>query len=454
MSTLRYVRDYDRQRGLLTNLSLRKVPGGAATTLTNFRPLPFGDLELRLGQKVYSASPSELAAVVGLARHYRKDGINQFWRGCMGFDEASDQLATPSWVHLVYGETGLQPLIDDLLWTVAYKDILYRGGEASAGMKWDGVNLVSSLVTRHGNPPPTPVPAGVDGGAGSIEAGTYFIRYTFEYGLEGELGESNPSPPSAAIVIGANRRLDAANIQSPNTATPPIYYFWSAAGGKKRVYRTIVSGTDVTAPYYLAGTITGAGTTITLSENNATVQGHQKLSFDNGLPPEGARYATLHKERLWLGWTTDIIGGTGSQVHPNRLHYSKLDASGTGIVDNFGALDFIEVERTANDEITGIIGQYSNLLASKVNSLWQVNGDPPILSRDPISRSIGCFAPRSLIEHRGAIFFMSRKGPYVFTGSSLEPLGDGLQPTWDALGDNLRSCVAFIDDDQVKFAVP
>lgn len=147
---------------------------------------------------------------------------------------------------LASGRLGSQPV--EVLRVSANKILMANGIDPM--LRWDGQEATAETA---GLDPPTTASTLADGGAGALVAGTFYgyVRY-----VDAEGNPSNPSPVSAALVLGASKKISWSGI--PTTSDTKVV--------KKQLLRNT---TGQASTFYVVTEMTGAAiaSTTTFSDN-------------------------------------------------------------------------------------------------------------------------------------------------------------------------------------------
>lgn len=128
-------------------------------------------------------------------------------------------------------------------------------------------------------------------------------------------------------------------------------------------------------------------------------------SNDEG--PVGPQWVVWHTNRLAVA----CLGVGGSLTEPDAIYFSEfLDGS---VWDK--ATWSIRVGAGEGDRISGMVSWSDfNLLVLKERSVWVVNCDPSLevaqFEIKPVTRAIGCSAPKTAVQVGDDVFFLSSQG--------------------------------------------
>lgn len=234
------------------------------------------------------------------------------------------------------------------------------------------------------------VPATDDGTAGSVPDGIHHYKLTFMYY---DFEESNPSPASTAVTVGAG------------AGTVPLTYVPVGGYGvtARKVYRD-----NNDSIYRLIGTISN-NTATTFNDQEST--GTDLIPDDNGLPPV-ADYIINHKDMTWLF--------TG-----NSAYYSD-----PGFPDIFPTTNFITLN--TKDIVKGVVIFNDRIIVFNRNSFGQILGETEDeFKYASLNDNIGCVDIRSIqirtLHGIPVLLILSDKGVYSFNGSSIEYISASIE---------------------------
>lgn len=107
-------------------------------------------------------------------------------------------------------------------------------------------------------------------------------------------------------------------------------------------------------------------------------------------------------------------------------------------------------------EILGVFSSVGGLYALTAHSLFRINIDPDGLRAEPISRTIGCVAPKSVCDlPDGSVIWLARDGFYRFDGSQIARISDQIYPLTERINKaRVGLAVAVFDSGEYLCAVP
>ena len=145
---------------------------------------------------------------------------------------------------------------------------------------------------------------------------------------------------------------------------------------------------------------------------------------DRSPPPKG-KYVSAWQNLAVLA---------GNITSPKTFYWSDID--GPEYWPSFGT-NQADVETSEGDIITGIAPNNELFAIFSSRSITTVTGDITNgnIRVDQLTRDVGCVAHATIQEVRGALAFLSDRGPYFMTGGQLPaPIGeDRIEPVFDRL---------------------
>jgi len=265
-------------------------------------------------------------------------------------------------------------------------------------------------VTSGGSPDFTPGFAGSTGG--TLTPATYYFVFTYYFGPDKELGESNPSGEHSYTLVGPNNRIVISGLPA---AAPrdDIGYI--------RIYRTLATGASG-GPYYYVGEVQIGTTTINIDTGDAALAfANFELETDHDLPPTGARSVALHRDRLWLV----------QDDPPNRIIWSLVGQPYVYPTENYSDELFRQTR-----EITTIFSLGPRLYCS-TDTIWVLVGDQESnFYWENLQNTQGFIAEQSVRRADGVVLGLGTTDVLVFDGTNTSPLlnvrgvVEGILPTF------------------------
>ena len=239
---------------------------------------------------------------------------------------------------------------------------------------------------------PSVRPTLADGGAGDLIAADYYGIVTFYNSETG--AESNPSPVSLVLTLGASKRI----------AWSAIPVSLNGQVNARRLYRTLPGQQG---QYFFVGQINDNFTT-TYDDNVLTADLGDAASFKNGLPPANLAFNAIFKERLFVTDTVDVL-------------YSELSKP-----ESYSALSVIPVYRDDGHRITVLHTFGDRLVVGKTNGIHFLVGTDPTVDFQllTLTNRHGCFSHYSMKNAEGLLFWFGGDDFYGSDGTSTEPLSD------------------------------
>lgn len=229
-----------------------------------------------------------------------------------------------------------------------------------------------------------------DGGAGTLSAADYRAVYTY-YNTATAI-ESNPSPVSNTLALGANKKINYTGITvSPNT-------FVNA----RRVYRTLP---DQIGEYFFVFQISNNVDTTYSGEQVGVADLGRTVSFNNGVPPAGLEIGCVWNERLFASDGTDLF-------------FSEF------LLPECFSEDYISVFPDDGHVIRGLLAFGDRLIIGKTNKMhYLVGTDASDFALHTLSDAHGCKSHHSLKTAEGLMFwFGTGKAVFRSDGTSVHDI--------------------------------
>lgn len=288
-----------------------------------------------------------------------------------------------STISLIPNQTGFTIPTSPRRWAMfQYKNILY-------GLR-TGIGLVRSdgtYVGPAGIAAPTAAAVLADGGVGAIPAASFKGVYTFYNANTGM--ESNPSPVSNTLALGANRKIDWTGIGvSSNTQVT-----------SRRIYRTLP---DQSGEYFLVAEIANNTQTNYGGDNTLAQDLDRAVSQTNGVPPNLLRFGTVWKERLFASDSKDLFH------------------SQDGLLEAFDPDAVIPVFPDDGHEMRAIHAFGDRLIIGKTNKIhYLVGSDPDTFALLTLSDRHGCVSHHSMQSAEGHLFWLGFDNVYRSDGNNV-----------------------------------
>lgn len=263
-----------------------------------------------------------------------------------------------------------------------YKNICY-GLRANVGL----VRSDGTYVGPAGIAAPTVAPTLADGGAGAIPAASFKGVYTF-YNSNTDM-ESNPSPVSNTLALGANRQISwtgigvSANVQVTS----------------RRIYRSLP---DQSGEYFLVAEIPNNVDTTYPADNVLAQDLDRAVSQVNGLPPSNLLFGTVWKERLFASDGVDMFH------------------SEDGLIEAFDPDAVIPVFPDDGHELRAIHAYGDRLVIGKTNKIhYLVGSDPDTFALLTLTDRHGCVSHHTMQSAEGYLFWLGSDNVYRSDGNSV-----------------------------------
>lgn len=141
-----------------------------------------------------------------------------------------------------------------------------------------------------------------------------------------------------------------------------------------------------------------------------------------------------------------------SAYYPHRIYYSEVR-----LPDDIPIDHIINLDMDAHDQIQKIVLFNNNMIVFGKYSLYGINSS---LAVSPITKSLGCDAPKTIAIGDDYIYFKSHRGIYRFKGNvygsfsyNLEPISDPISDIVDNIDpQNLDNCGGLYFDKQYWFS--
>ncbi len=170
---------------------------------------------------------------------------------------------------------------------IQYKDEMIAVRRASGVPK----RVTADLIMNAGIAAPLAAPTLADGGAGSKIAGDYYGVYTYYNALTS--AESNPSPVSAKLTLGASKKITWSDVTI-------------SLNGQVNARRLYLSVPNNKGRYFFVQQINNNIDT-TSTEDVIQDDYGRAASEDNGVPPTSIELVELQFDRAWYSDTIDLF---------------------------------------------------------------------------------------------------------------------------------------------------
>ena len=280
-------------------------------------------------------------------------------------------------------QTGFAIASSTKQWTMLqYKNIWYGVRDQAGLIRSDG-----SYFGPAGIAAPTAAPTLADGGAGAIPAASFKGVYTF-YNA-GTNMESNPSPVSNTLALGANKKINWTGIAVSTNAQVT----------SRRLYRTLP---DQSGEYFLVAEIPNNVDTTFVGDNVLAEDLGDAVSFVNGTPPPNLMFGAVWKERLFVSDGTTVF-------------YSE-----DGLVEAFDPDADIPVFPDDGHPLRAIHAFGDRLVIGKTNKIhYLVGSDPETFALLTLSDRHGCVAHHTMHSAEGSLFWLGIDNVYRSDGNTV-----------------------------------
>lgn len=118
----------------------------------------------------------------------------------------------------------------------------------------------------------------------------------------------------------------------------------------------------------------------------------------------------------------DFVVAANNTSTPNRVWWSDINDETDWVSSTTSQSDFQDIPDGGNIQgITG--GEFGLVLLEKAIYRMSYIGSPLFFQFDAISRNMGCYEARSIVQQGGRTFFLSDDGFYVCDGQTITPIG-------------------------------
>lgn len=265
-------------------------------------------------------------------------------------------------------------------------DVIYWARRGTGTLK----RSPGDSIQNAGIDAPATAPTIADGGAGVLAAANYYAVYTYYNSLTG--AESNPSPASTVLALGASRQITWSGlVNSTNGQVDSM-----------RLYRVTPGQTG---EYYLVATVTNFVSAYA-TDNVEPGDLGDRASYQNGLPPDLVEVLAIWGERMWLSDGTDLF------------------FSPPGMMESFDQEEnVLNVYRQDGHKIRALHPFGDKLLIGKTNAVHYVSGVEQF-SIGTLTDRHGCVAPLSMKSALGTVFWYSGENVYSSDGINVKAISD------------------------------
>lgn len=357
-----------------------ELGGNEFTELENF--YQFGSKLRRRGGMRRLTSAAFFERITGLAS-YRPEvtppgGVDMMVAGLTRFG-----VLVGSTIGLVPNQIGFSIPTSTRRWSLfQFKNILYGIRDQAGLVRSDGTYVGSSGIAA-----PATAPTLAEGAAGAIPAASFKGVYTF-YNASTDL-ESNPSPVSNTLALGANKKINWTGIAVSSNVQVT----------SRRIYRTLP---DQSGEYFLVAEIPNNTDTIYTGDNVLTQDLDEAVSQANGTPPPGLLFGTVFKERLFAS--------------DGRTVFHSQD----GLIEAFDPDAEIPVFVDDGHDIRALHAYGDRLVIGKTNGVhYLVGSDPDTFALLTLSDRHGCVSHHSMQSAEGLLFWLGSDNVYRSDGNAV-----------------------------------
>lgn len=293
-----------------------------------------------------------------------------------------------------------------------YKDYAYTFREGQT----DLLRADATSWYTAGMAAPSVPPVIADGGSGNLTAANYYGVFTF-YNEDTGI-ESNPSPASLVLALGASKMIDWSSVQ---VSSNPFVQ-------SRRLYRTLP---NQVGEYFYVGTIADNFSTTYADENVIIADMGRAVSFDNGLPPTRIKTGCIWRERFFASDGTD-------------LYFSEYL-----LPECFGDESILAIFPDDGHQIRGVYAFGDRLIIGKTNKMhYLVGADANSFNVLTLSDAHGCMSQSSMKSAEGLLFWYGTGNNFYKTdGNNVVEISTiKMRDTLDLIPDDLaEQVVAAID---------
>jgi len=118
----------------------------------------------------------------------------------------------------------------------------------------------------------------------------------------------------------------------------------------------------------------------------------------------------------------DFVVAAKDTTNPNRVYWSDLNDETNWTSGATSQADFQDLPD--GGDIQGITGgEFGLILSERAITRMSYIGSPFFFQFDTISRTLGCYEPRSVVQYGNITYFLSDDGFYACDGQNLIPIG-------------------------------
>jgi hypothetical protein len=335
--------------------------------------------------------------------HAFKDAAG-VWQVRLGSLTGISKLDSGSIVPLTVSSGGPIPSSTFPWQAIQYNDVSYFMRELA------GIKRVTDVIQSAGIPAPTAGATIADGGAGLLPAGAFILVYTF-VNLDTD-AESNPSPVSNTLTLGANKKISVTGLQTSSTGQV----------NARRLYLTLP---DQSGRYFLVKELADNFST-TSEVNLAIVDFGEFASLDNGLPPAGIKFGVLWDERLICSDGKDVF------------------FSEQGLPESFAEDSIIRVFPDDGHVIRAVHAFGERCIVAKTNKVhFLTRGGSLLFELSTLDDDHGCDAFFSMKSAEGTLFWYGDRQVFRSDGTGVLGISDTkVRRVLDSIDESVQDRIA------------
>ncbi len=248
---------------------------------------------------------------------------------------------------------------------------------------------------------PTAAPTETNPVSGSMASGVYSIAYTYVYGTDGALGESNPSPKLLSTSITANDKFQITVASTSRQDCSAI-----------RIYLSLTGAADTNVPHYFRLEVANDNGPHEVDIPDTT------LSFANTEMREDMS-ATPHTIRSISTVAGRLFGVLDSPR--NRVRISEIFMP--YVMPDVPTFFNDELNAESGPKLTTLFSLGTDLYATSESGIWRLVGnDPSSFIFDQVPSALGYTAERSIQEGEGMVYGLGTRDIVLFDGLRTSPL--------------------------------
>jgi len=118
----------------------------------------------------------------------------------------------------------------------------------------------------------------------------------------------------------------------------------------------------------------------------------------------------------------DFVVAAKDATYPNRVYWSDINDETNWTAGPTSQSDFQDI--ADGGDIQGITGgEFGLILSERAISRMSYIGSPLFFQFDTISRTLGCYEPRSIVQYGSTTYFLSDDGFYACDGQNIASIG-------------------------------